>query len=294
MAIVQLKKPTAAEVKSAVENFARIKMPYHGLLRRDPSFLVGLHNAHRTGNVTDAELLEVGRNFANLFARLPAEKKPAVLQQLDAVFLNAQKHLGAKRYAKAIDTLTSATASQQALALATKSKFYVAMSKLFSGTTQLPKTQLDLSPAKANVDQSIVGLQSTGMTYVGLLRKNPGLIVTLHKAHAEGVIYPAELVALGRQFSSLLRGKSEAQKKKILARMGELFTLTEKVVQKQGPYLAFSHLMEHTADKQAFADFKKSKPRRIVEQTARTNLNRFKETRVGKVLFTELRFPRRK
>lgn len=299
MAITQLRKPTTVEVKSAVDNFARIGMPYHGLLRRDSSFLVSLHNAHRTGNVTDAELLGVGKNFTNLFARLPAEKKPAVLQQLDAVFSIAQKHLDKKQYANAVNTLTSATSSQRALTLAARGKFYEIADRLLSRAANLSKLVKQQQPKKpeqldlVKVREAVDGLSGTGMKYVGLLRQNPALALALHEAHSVDIIYPAELVALGNRFTDLLRGQSESQKKITLRRMRKLFTRAEKHLDQNGVYPAFSFLMQHTAGKNEFADFDKSKIRVAVEQKARSNLRRFKETRAGKVLFTELRFPRR-
>ncbi len=135
---------------------------------------------------------------------------------------------------------------------------------------------MEAKPTSIEIAEATHTLERINMPRHGFLTRHPRLLILLHS----GPLTPSELNELGSNFVGLTRGKTEAQKREILAKLDIVFERAYKKSRGQDSRAALAHLLQYTASQTA------------LDRASNSNVLRALRT-TGRSLLKAARFPRR-
>ena len=242
--------PSAKEVADARKTFEGLRVPYHGVLARNPALLVALHEGHNDGLLYTEDLVGIGTHLKDLFAGKTEQQKSDLLKKLDGVFRDAERH-ARKRGTFAAYRHLNRTINEKALqtfADRVKQRVKGVRRVLTTPISFRSKGELPSTKEVADARKTFEGLQ---VPRHGILARNPALYVALHEGHKAGVLHSPELVNLGKNLRDLCAGKTDQEKDGLFKRLDGVFRKAERYARKKGPFEAFDYLRFRTESENA-------------------------------------------
>ncbi len=276
--------------------FKQIGMQRYGFLQLHPKLLIGLHELYNAGAIEKKELLHLGNNFVNLVTDQPHAEREKVFKKFGKIFKVAAAKLKIGDGSTAIAYLLNSTNTPDSLNHAAKFAPAEQLRSTSLGNTAIQRIAL-LSykakklanqfvaeakvPDKERSEQAYSALQSINFPRHGMLRAYPRLLISLHEyTTLHFPQKPVELRELGNNLTVLTSNHEAVQQNQPL--LSKLFAKIEHSAKHLTPDQVVTRLRLTTQS-----------PQHLQRATRDTSLSRFKETAVGKALFTELQLPKR-